>query len=132
MGRNLHPNNLLLLSKRQRVTEWDALCSEPMEDPVQELTSGNVTGCPGMSQPDIQTSSKGLLSGPDSDGFSTDVSDRARGRGRGWPRWSFATVSAMVPHAPRGTAARGQQGKDMGWGQEGGGLTSSPLLSKRG
>ena len=34
MGRNLHPNNLMPLSKRQRVTKWDALGLEPMEDPV--------------------------------------------------------------------------------------------------
>ena len=86
MGQNLHPNNLLPVFKRRRVTEWDVLGSEPMEDPAQELTSKDDSGGSGMSEPDTETSSKGLFSGLDSDGFSTDVSDRAdRVRGAASP-----------------------------------------------
>ena len=44
MGGNLHPNNLLPLSKRRLVTGWDALGLEPMEDRAQELTSGDDSG----------------------------------------------------------------------------------------
>ena len=32
MGRQLHPNNLLPLSKKRRVTEWDQLGLEPVAE----------------------------------------------------------------------------------------------------
>ena len=44
MGRALHPNNLLLLPRQRRVTEWDALGLEPVEDPAWELKSGDHYG----------------------------------------------------------------------------------------
>ena len=94
MGRNLHPN-LLPLSKRRRVTGGDVLGLE-MEDPAQELTSGDDSGVLGMSEPDTETSSKGLFLGPDSDGFSMDVSDRARDRARGGQRHCGCGTWTMV------------------------------------
>ena len=33
-GSGLHPKNRIPLSKRQHVTEWDALGVEPVEDPA--------------------------------------------------------------------------------------------------
>ena len=44
MGRYLYPNNLIPLSKRRRIFEWDALGLEPMEDPALSLTSGDGSG----------------------------------------------------------------------------------------
>ena len=44
LGRELHPSNIIPLSKRRRVTEWDALGLDPMEDPAQLLTSGDDSG----------------------------------------------------------------------------------------
>ena len=38
-GREMHPNNLLPLSKRRRVTEWDALGLEPMAE-TSDLEAG--------------------------------------------------------------------------------------------
>ena len=42
--REPHPNNLVPLSKRCRVTELDLLGLEPMDDPVLVLTSGDDLG----------------------------------------------------------------------------------------
>ena len=48
-GRGLHPYNLLPLSKRRRVTEWDALGLEPMAETSDlevgsEVDSGGTSG----------------------------------------------------------------------------------------
>ena len=83
-GRELHPYNLLPLSKRRRVTEWDALGPEPMAevfglDLGSEVDSGGTSG--GSS---TASSTSGdddfFLSSSDDVSFSTDVSDtRLRG-----------------------------------------------------
>ena len=76
MGRQLHPNNLVPLSKVRRVTEWDRLGLEPMAESEQ------------LSDPDSSVDSRAdssewagmrLSSESNSNGFSTDVSERARG-----------------------------------------------------
>ena len=43
-GRELHPNNLLPLSKRRRVAEWDELGLEPMveTEPLSDPDTANI------------------------------------------------------------------------------------------
>jgi hypothetical protein len=79
-GRQLHPNNLLPLSKRRRVAEWDELGLEPMveTEPLSDPDTGEDSGA-GTSEDEVSelSVSSAELSGG---GFSTDVSDRARER----------------------------------------------------
>ena len=78
-GRELHPNNLLPLSKRRRVTEWDELGLEPMVEiePLSDPDTGDDSGAGTSEDEDVTSVSSAELSGG---GFSTDVSDRARER----------------------------------------------------
>ena len=97
-GRELHPYNLLPLSKRRRVTEWDALGLEPMAEVSDSGgTSGGSSAASSTSgDEDVFLSSSEDMSfstdvsdtrlrgawDSDSDGFSTDVSEsRKRRRG---------------------------------------------------
>ena len=99
-GRELHPNNLLSLSKRRRVTEWDALDLEPMAE-TSGLEAGPEVDSGGGSSSDTRsTSSSGsgeslsALSCSGSDGeepYSTDVSDTRLGRATGTDSDEFST-----------------------------------------
>ena len=83
-GRELHPYNLLPLSKRRRVTEWDALGLEPMAevsdlDLGSEVDSGGTSGG-SLTAPSTSGGEDFPLSSSDNVSFSTDVSDtRLRG-----------------------------------------------------
>ena len=83
-GRELHPYNLLPLSKRRRVREWDALGLEPMVE-VSDLGLGSEVDSGGTSGGSSTASSTSgddefSLSSSDAVSFSTDVSDtRLRG-----------------------------------------------------
>ena len=57
LGRQRHPNKLVLLSKRRRVTEWDSLGLDPMEESPSLLTSGDDSGGSGESSFESDTSS---------------------------------------------------------------------------
>ena len=82
-GRGLHPYNLLPLSKRRRVTEWDALGLEPMADTSDleigsEVDSGGTSG--GSSTASSTSGDEDFLPSSDEELYSTDVSDtRLRG-----------------------------------------------------
>ena len=78
-GRELHPNNLLPLSKRRRVAEWDELGLEPMveTEPRSDPDTGEDSGAGTSEDEEVLSVSSAELSGG---GFSTDVSDRARER----------------------------------------------------
>ena len=54
---------------------------EPMEDPA--LTSGDDSGGTGATEPEVDTSLEEASEESASDGFSTDVSDRATERAQG-------------------------------------------------
>ena len=74
-GRQQHPNNLLPLSKRRRVTEWDALGLEPVvESEVWEVTSDVDSG---GGTPDTSSHGEGDVS--EEAKFSTDVSETCLG-----------------------------------------------------
>ena len=78
-GRELHPYNLLPLSKRRRVTEWDALGLEPMAE-VSDLDLGSEVDSGGPSGGSSTASSTSgdedfPLSSSDDVSFGTDVSD---------------------------------------------------------
>ena len=83
-GRELHPYNLLPLSKRRRVMEWDALGLEPMAE-VSDLDLGSEVYSGGTSGGSSAASSTSgdedvFLSSSEDMSFSTDVSDtRLRG-----------------------------------------------------
>ena len=83
-GRELHPYNLLPLSKRRRVTEWDALGLEPMAE-VSDRDLGSEVDSGGTSSGSSIASSASddedvFLSSSEDMSFSTDVSDtRLRG-----------------------------------------------------
>ena len=106
-GRELHLNNLPPLSKRRRVTEWDALGLEPMVETSDleagpEVDSGGggsssdtrsslsseigeyLSGSDGEEQysTDVSDTRLGRVVGSDSDEFSTDVSDSRKRRRR--------------------------------------------------
>ena len=78
-GRELHLNNLLPLSKRRRVAEWDELGLEPMveTEPLSDPDTGEDSGAGTSEDEEVLSVSSAELSGG---GFSTDVSDRARER----------------------------------------------------
>ena len=82
-GRELHPYNLLPLSKRRRVTEWDALGLEPMAetsdlDLGSEVDSGGTSS--GRSTASSTSRDEDLLPSSDDELYSTDISDtRLRG-----------------------------------------------------
>ena len=105
-GRELHPNNLLPLSKRRRVTEWDALGLEPMAE-VSDLDLGLEVDSGGTSGGSSTASSTSgdedaFLSSSDDVSFSTDVSDtRLRGA---WDSDSdeFSTDVSESRKRPRG------------------------------
>ena len=106
-GRELHPYNLLPLSKRRRVTEWDALGLEPMAEVSDRdlgsevdsggTSSGSSTASSTSDDEDVFLSSSEDMSfstdvsdtrlrgtwDSDSDGFSTDVSESRKRRRRG-------------------------------------------------
>ena len=98
--RELHPNNLLPLSKRRRVTEWDALGLEPMAE-TSDLEAGPAVDSGGGSSSDTRSSSTSgsgesvsELSCSGSDGeepYSTDVSDTRLGRATGNESDEFST-----------------------------------------
>ena len=78
MGQNLHPNNLLPLSKRRRVTEWDKLGLEPIETLSKGFCSRNSTV---MVFPRMSVTGQGTGRVWDMY-YSTDVSDNRRQKGR--------------------------------------------------
>ena len=106
-GRELHPYNLQPLSKRRRVTEWDALGLEPMAEVSDRdlgsevdsggTSSGSSTASSTSDDEDVFRSSSEDVSfstdvsdtrlrgtwDSDSDGFSTDVSESRKRRRRG-------------------------------------------------
>ena len=92
-GRLLHPNNLLPLSKRGRVLEWDKLGLVPMPTPeASDMGSGADSGgelevgreaCPsdGVAySTDVTETRLRMHLDYDSEEFSTDVSDSRRKR----------------------------------------------------
>ena len=99
-GRELHPNNLLPLSKRRRVTEWDAPGLEPMAE-TSGLEAGPEVDSGGGSSSDTRSSSSSgsgeslsALSCFGSDGeepYSTNVSDTRLGRPTGTDSDEFST-----------------------------------------
>ena len=94
-GRELHLNNLLPLSKRRRVTEWDALGLEPMAE-TWDLEAGPEVDSGGGSSSDTRSSSSSelgeSLSGSDGEEqYSTDVSDTRLGRAMGSDSDEFST-----------------------------------------
>ena len=104
MGRGLHPNNLIPLSKRRHVTEWDALGLEPMEDPVGYLASGDDSG--GSQDSDLEPKMREGVC--DSDGFSAEGNNRARERaqGVGWSPLLCDTEYSTEVSEPRRRKAR--------------------------
>ena len=127
-GRCLHPNNLVPLSKRRRVTEWDALGLEPMQESREQCTTSDVdSGCGSSgesgdeqlgggddscsevssSDAEVQYSTDisdtrlwGRLSSSDSEGFSTDVSDTRKKRRRaGWGRDGTSRLTRDPAHS---------------------------------
>ena len=73
MGRQLHPYPL---PKRLRVTEWDPLGLEPMEESGQLSDPGSAVAS-GAASSDDEGMGSSSSSQSDSEGFSTDVSDWA-------------------------------------------------------
>ena len=86
-GRLQHPNNMLPLSKRQRVTEWEELGLKPtVEAEERQITSDEDSGGGGGSSPASSVSESGdedVLHSSDSDGL--DVTEtRLGGMAGGW------------------------------------------------
>ena len=93
-GRELHPYNLLPLSKRRRVTEWDALGLEPMADTSDleigsEVDSGGTSG--GSSTASSTSGDEDLLPSSDEELYSTDISDTRLRRVSGSDSDEFST-----------------------------------------
>ena len=114
-GRGLHPNNLLPLSKRRRVTEWDALGLEPMAE-TSGLEAGPEVDSGGGSSSDTRSSSSSgsgeslsALSCSGSDGeepYSTDVSDTRLAGPRELTVTSLVRMSVTVERGAEGRGGR--------------------------